>query len=234
MFERIRKEIEKHYNAEAKKIAFFIKRGYYPDWAEEHRNDRDRGIKQHATDATLKAYQSGKITRAKAVEKATARALKENDKRKSANLEKLTEAESAPDIVGYISVNIEWKKSRTWGANPFAECWCGGYYTTGRASGCGYDKRTAATAAAFNSNPAIMKALYTAEEKRLAKRNKTTRRDFIGYGSGYGILPYFEGGVGISSHGRIFENIGFTFHQSAATRTCDAYTITRKTKKARA
>lgn len=188
-------------------------------------------IKQHATEATVKAYQSGKITRAQAIEKATAIALKENEKRKRANLDKLTDAENAPDVLN-IDVQIEWKKSRTWGANPFCECWGGGYYTTGRASGCGYDKRTAATAEAFNSNTAIMKALYTAEEKRLSKRNKPTRREFIGYGSGYGILPAFEGGVGISSHWRIFENIGFIFKTTAETRTCDAYTITGKTKKA--
>ena len=232
MFERLKKEIEKHYTEEARKIATFIKRGYYPDWAEEHRNDRDRGIKQHATEATVRAYQSGKITRAQAVEKATARALKENEKRKRASLDKLTEAENAPDISN-IDIQIEWKKSATWGVNPTAECWAGGFYTTGHASGCGYDKRTAATAEAFNANPAIMKALYTAEERRLSKRNKPTRRDFIGYGSGYGILPYFEGGVGITSHGRIFENIGFTFRTTANTRTADAYTITRKTKQAR-
>ena len=232
MFERLKKEIEKHYTEEAKKIKFFIKNGFNKDWSEEHRNDHDKGIKQHATEATVKAYQSGKITRAQAIDKATARALKENEKRKRANLDKLTEAENAPDIKN-IDIQIEWKKSSTWGANPFCECWGGGYYTTGCASGCGYDKRTAATAAAFNENPAIMKTLYAAEEKRLSKRNKPTRRDFIGYGSGYGILPEFEGGVGITSHGRIFENIGFTFHQSADTRTVDAYTITRKATKAR-
>ena len=231
MFERLKKEIEKHYNEEEKKIKFFVKNGFYKDWSEEHRNDRDRGIKQHATEATVKAYQSGTITRAQAIENATARALKENENRKRANLDKLTEAENAPDVFN-IDVQIEWKNSRTWGANPFCECWGGGYYTTGRASGCGYDKRTAATADAFNSNPAIMKALYTAEEKRLAKRNKPTRREFIGYGSGYGILPAFEGGVGISSHGRIFENIGFIFKTTANTRTVDAYTITCKAKKA--
>lgn len=232
MFERLKKEIEKHHADEARKIAFFIKRGFYPDWAEEHRDDKDRGIKRHATAATLKAYQNGKITRAQAVEKATARALTDNEKKKRASLDKLSEAENAPDI-SQIDLQIEWKKSRTWGANPFAECWGGGYYTTGRASGCGYDKRSAATAEALNDNPAILKALYTAEEKRLTKRNKPTRRNFIGYGSGYGILPAFEGGVGITSHGRIFQNIGFSFKTTADTRTVDAYTITRKTKKAR-
>lgn len=75
MFERLKKEIKKHHADEARKIAFFIKRGFYPDWAEEHRDDKDRGIKRHATAATLKAYQNGKITRAQAVEKATARAV---------------------------------------------------------------------------------------------------------------------------------------------------------------
>lgn len=229
MFERLKKEIEKHCTEEAKNTIFFIKNGYCKSWAEEHRNNKDNGLKQYATSATLKAYQNGKITRAQAIEKAIKRALNENEKRKRASLDKLTEAENAPDI-NKISLQIEWKKSAMWGFNPFCECWAGGQYTTGRASGCGYDKRTASTAEAFNQNISILKLLYIAEEKRLSKQKskRPSRRDFIGYGSGYNILPSFEGGVGISAHKQIFENIGFLFETTADTKTVDAYTITRK------
>ena len=41
-----------------------------------------------------------------------------------------------------------------------------------------------------------------------------------------------KGRLGEKAYG-IFEKIGFTFHRSAETRTVDAYTITRKAKKAR-
>ena len=230
MFERLKKAVNAEYDTRAKEQRYFIENGYTKSNKGENPTKKDEGIFRYATTTTAEAYKGGKITRAEAVKRATAKMERDNEKNRAAAMEKIAEAENAPDLAS-VDVQIEWKKSRTWGANPFCECWGGGYYTTGHASGCGYDKRTAATAAAFNSNPAIMKALYTAEEKRLAKRNKPTRRDFIGYGSGYGILPAFEGGVGITSHGRIFENIGFTFKTTADTRTSDAYTITRKTKK---
>ena len=227
MFERLKKAVENHYTNEAKSVALFVKRGYYPDWAEEHRNDRDRGIKQHATAATLKAYQLGKITRAQAVEKATKRAMQEVEKRYARDLQKIASAENAPDVV-QIDLHVEWKKSKTWGYNPHCDCWAGGMRTTGRASGCGYDKRSAATAEAFNENPSIIKLLYMAEEKRLAKRQKPSRRDSIGYGSGVCVLPSFEGGVGIESIKNIFGNMGFTFRTVADTSVVDAYTIEKK------
>ena len=42
--------------------------------------------------------------------------------------------------------------------------------------------------------PAIMRALYAKEDER---PEGVTRREWLGYGSGYGALPAFEGGVGV-------------------------------------
>ena len=154
---------------------------------------------------------------------------------------KKAEAVAAAQTLIACRISVEWKKSRMWGYNPHAtidactvdadgvtECTT----TTGRASGCGYDKQSAAIAEAFNASPAILKALYNAEEKRLKGREsrKQSRRDFIGYGSGSSARPYFESGCGVSVFYKIFESCGYTFEQVASGKTFDAYKITKKAK----
>ena len=155
---------------------------------------------------------------------------------------KNAEAVAAAPTLTACRISVEWKKSRVWGYNPavtvdawtvdadgVTECTT----TTGRASGCGYDKQSAAIAEAFNASPAILKALYNAEEKRLKGREsrKQSRRDFIGYGSGSSARPYFEGGCGVSVFYKIFENCGYNFDQVASGKTFDAYNITKKAKR---
>lgn len=116
--------------------------------------------------------------------------------------------------INKIVIAIEWKKSRTWGNNPYCEVKV--FYNnnqietfTGSASGCGYDKRSAATAEALDKCELLKALLYKAENKRLKANNGATRRESLGYGSGYGALPYFEGGVGFSSHETILNNLHF-------------------------
>ena len=56
----------------------------------------------------------------------------------------------------YIKIKIEWHRSATRGYNPKAEAWAVpsndvmSHYGTGRASGCGYDKESAAAAGALS------------------------------------------------------------------------------------
>ena len=72
----------------------------------------------------------------------------------------------------------------------------------------------------------LKELLYNYKEKYLFE-NKLTQvnnRDIFGYGSGYGILPYFEGGVGVSSYYKIFNTIGLEFKQVNDT----LYIITKK------
>ena len=131
--------------------------------------------------------------------------------------------------INKIVIAIEWKKSRTWGNNPYCEVKV--FYNnnqietfTGFASGCGYDKRSAATAQAFNKCEALKALLYKAENKRLKNHSEVTRRDFIGYGSGYGSLPYFEGGVGFRCHETILNNLKFkTILYDESSATYDLY-----------
>ena len=131
--------------------------------------------------------------------------------------------------INKIFISIEWKKSRTWGNNPHAEVKV--FYNndnieifTGSASGCGYDKRSAATAQALNKCELLKALLYKAENKRLKNHSEVTRRDFIGYGSGYGAIPHFEGGVGFRSHETILNNLNFkTSLYDESSQTYDIY-----------
>ena len=50
--------------------------------------------------------------------------------------------------------------------------------------------------------------LYQAKEKALADGKPDNNRACIAYGAGYGVLPYFEGGVGMSSFEAVFNACG--------------------------
>ena len=72
------------------------------------------------------------------------------------------------------------------------------------------------------------------EYKVIASKDSTTdfkngiNRAKLGYGSGYGILPHFEGGVGVSSHERILNNIGLTLDHISDTKSTDVYIIRKQ------
>lgn len=120
-----------------------------------------------------------------------------------------------------LTVTIEWKKSRMWGSNPRAYTNYG--FIGESVGGCGYDKLSTAHAQALNSHLPLLKVLWLKEEERLKKLDKSemsgedkekylSRRAYIGYGSGYGILPKFEGGVGVESHRSIIKELGLNFN----------------------
>ncbi len=228
--------IEKRITEEAEKntadTVFYIENGYFPTWAEEYRTDPDRGLKANSTETRWNQYQAGTISREKAVELATKRATKQIEKKTAAKLAKLDRVANAPDLT-FISVSVDWVRSRTWGYNPHVEVRTntGTYY--GTASGCGYDKESAAIATAINASPSIMrvlyehaenecdsilKALYQLKENGLragktdASKTACTgvdNRNICGYGSGHSVLPYFEGGVGASCFWSILKDCGF-------------------------
>ena len=133
--------------------------------------------------------------------------------------------------IGDIKISVEWKKSRMWGANPSAECWYSykdasgnrqsNYVKSESIGGCGYDKLSTAVSQCLNQINEVLKPLYLAKDKNINKDN----RDLLGYGSGYGILPSIEGGVGVSCYPRIFEKIGLKFETVASGKTFDVFTI---------
>lgn len=236
MFENLKKALHEEHEALSADVSFYIENGYMPTWAEEYRKNPDAGLARHSTPAKWNAYESGSITREKAVQLATSRALRDLEKTFVRKLEKLDRIANAPELE-FVTINVEWKRSRTWGYNPTADVVTNEYARyTGTASGCGYDKRSAAVAEALNASPAVLKALYIAAENALASGQAFTRlnvntvtwRDVLGYGSGYSILPYFEGGVGISCFEEIFNSCGFSFREVASGKYFDSYTVSRK------
>lgn len=141
------------------------------------------------------------------------------------NAEEIQAINEAKKVVN-ISIGVEWKRSATWGANPtatvkvsFEDGMC--EYFNGHASGCGYDKESAAIAEALNQCKGVLKMLYIKKNKKAEEQN----RELLGYGSGYGILPRFEGGVGFECHRRIFEGLGFKTDRTASGKSFDAYSI---------
>lgn len=215
-------EIKKAVLEDAKKAAedrrFYIVNGYMPTWAEEHRTELDRGLKEYSTSRRWEQYKAGEISREKAVELATKRSDKAIEKDTAAKLARLDRVAAAPDLT-FLSISVEWVRNSYWGNNPHAEARTNTGVYDGKASGCGYDKESAAIAEALNQCDSVLKALYTLKENGL--RAGLSDRDsgaccgrsngsICGYGAGYGAIPYFEGGVGASCFWSIFKKCGFS------------------------
>ncbi|MBQ1293579.1 MAG: hypothetical protein IIY21_06045 [Clostridiales bacterium] len=72
-----------------------------------------------------------------------------------------------------------------------------------RTTGTGYDKISSASASVFNKSPEFMKLLMDAR----AKKKTLPYGAYLSIGKPW--LPNWEGGVGISSHVRILEAMGY-------------------------
>jgi hypothetical protein len=99
-------------------------------------------------------------------------------------------------------------------------------YISERTTGGGYDKESTATKGALNQINALMQELCIMANEAI-KAGKEYR-DFIGYGSGYNIVPYFEGGVGFSCHQHILEKLGYKFEHAHSTKKTDLYIFTKE------
>jgi len=121
-----------------------------------------------------------------------------------------------------ITINIEWKKSRTWGHNPHCEARI--HFQDGSwerspvytASGCGYDKESTVIANVFNAY--LKYKLYNEDlEKNEHKPyGFYCTKDWKSY----------NGGVGTSCYYRIAEAIGGKFEHVASGKTFDVYKYT--------
>lgn len=149
---------------------------------------------------------------------------------------KINTVASAGELL-QVKITMEWKRSKMWGSNPSAECWYSykdkngnfnsGYVVSGSIGGCGYDKGSTAVANCLNQINEVLKPFYYQKNEALANGEKSNH-ELLGYGSGYGILPSIEGGVGVSCYNSIFNKIGFEFNTVASGKSFDAYTITKK------
>jgi hypothetical protein len=240
MFPKLTERLKEEHAQQIRNSRFYIEYGYCETWAPENQNASDDGIKRYSTARRWAQYQAGEITRTKAVELACKRMERDCEKQLIVKQDKLLQAAAAPDVIS-ISVSVEWKHSRTWGYNPTATvtvCTVNGCERyTGTASGCGYDKLSAAVGAALNQSASVLKMLYQIKETALAamtaddiaaqKKGYTfgseTNRHYIHYGAGYGVLPYFEGGVGIVEHLAILRICGIPCQQQHETRLTNYY-----------
>lgn len=178
----------------------------------------------------LTKRQKEKLTKKEQKEILKNEIIKDYEKRLIKNLKRIDTIKNANQNVETITINVDWVKNPTWGHNPHATIYTNnGETTEGKASGCGYDKESTAIAEALNKNNDILKLLYIAKNKKMTLKN-TNNHDLLGYGSGYGVLPYFEGGVGVSSLLNIFRKLGYNI-QEHHTNKSDFYTITKNKSK---
>lgn len=153
------------------------------------------------------------------------------NKRFDSQISEILSLESKVLKIDSIRVDVNWCKSSTWGANPTAEAWityinASGHreteYLKSRSiSGCGYDKESTAVAEALNQSEVLKANLY-AYANRPMNKNKTLN-EILGYGSGYGILPRFEGGVGSNCYTSIFAKLKLNFRKTASGKMFDQF-----------
>lgn len=169
------------------------------------------------TAEALKACDPSKPLAADISAKMKAKAARIENALMNKSLDKVAAAE-AVELPDGVSISIEWKKSRTWNANPHATVYAAFTVTKGHASGCGYDKESAAIAAAFNDNPEVMAIIYTAVEAGVKPGYSVS--DSVG-------LPFFDGGCGVECFYKVFKNCGYQFKKTADGRTFDGYSISK-------
>lgn len=142
-----------------------------------------------------------------------------NDAARAKMAAKLQSAADAPALA-LLTVDIEWARSRTWGKNPTSTAQAYGGHTMqktrGHASGCGYDKESAAIAEALNASPAVMRILYQHAER--GGEFAYSVHTFAG-------VPSFDGGCGVSCFRPVFEGVGYAWQDVAHGRNYDAYKL---------
>lgn len=146
------------------------------------------------------------------------------------DIEKIVAVSNEVREIKSMTITVTYSKSKTWGFCPIAGMSVA--YTNGnhetfegvRASGCGYDKESAATASVLNQCHSLLKSMYTVKDSNVDQSN----HQCLGYGSGYGVLPAFEGGVGFNCHRSIMEKLGFDYSHTANGKSFDVHSFTRR------
>lgn len=152
-------------------------------------------------------------------EKMVYRFHRENESDRQKYLHKLDRAATAPAIED-MTVCVEWARNRTWGKTPTATATVNNsdhFETRGSASGCGYDKQSAAIANALNANAAVLRVLYTHAENG----GKFAYSVYMFAG-----LPYFDGGCGVSCFRNVFEGCGYEWRDLVHRSMFDSYRLT--------
>ena len=187
--------------------------------------EREEILKRESTPTRWGQYQKKIITYPELVEYTSERIKKKYRKTVQSELEVLKQIEEA-ETPKEIVIHVDWVKNTYWGNNPHATITDGKRRYFGSASGCGYDKRSAAVAQAANQSIRILKILCDKKELELQKGKTGTNNAIIGYGSGYSAIPELKGGVGIESFKKIFENCGYNWNDYSGEKY-DMYIVTK-------
>lgn len=210
----LREKITAHYNNELYKTIAEIKTTTAWDIL---RGWRANYLLTPTTLAAIRELPSGDKLPEKIIEKITNKRKREINREIEKRFARVHEVEEV-EAPAAVSIVVEWHASRMWGKNPRARVAAERVATYGSASGCGYDKESAAIASALNQNPETLKILYDHAE--------------AGGTFPYGVdvwtgLPSFAGGCGVSCFYSIFEACGYTFREVASGEMFDVYEITR-------
>ena len=144
--------------------------------------------------------------------------------REAVKFQKRVEEVKAQARLESLTITIEWKKSRTWGANPHATGEAiteDGYRLVGtaKASGCGYCKRSTVIADLFNQF--LRHKLYDSEVLARIAIKKPYGMSFPKDGQKW--LACFDGGIGEGCYRQISEAIGGTWECVAHTDSVEVY-----------
>lgn len=191
--------------------------------------EREEILKRESTPTRWNQYQKKMTTYPELIEYTSERIKRKYRKVIQSDLELLKQIEEA-EAPNEITIHIDWIKNTYWGNNPHAAITDDKRRYFGTASGCGYDKRSAAIAEALNQSCSILKILCNKKEHELQIGKTGTNGKLIGYGSGYSAIPKFEGGVGIESFRCIFENCGYKWNDYSGEKY-DMYIITEMEEK---
>ena len=189
-------------------------------------NENMNTLNFYTTNLRQEQFKEGKISMDKFKECAKTKMLKETKKQLDKELKELEKIENNHKLFDTLYIQVQCKKTNL-GYQYKAILSDSiekieGKYT----GGWGYDKLSSAISEVLNEYLPLKELLYNYKEKYLFENKllQVNNRDIFGYGSGYGILPYFEGGVGVSSYYKIFNTIGLEFKQIDDT----LYIITKK------
>lgn len=205
MYENLRKAVRAEYE---KRISENSDRILAVDSRNGATTEALRAAAVWATKHTRAQYDNGEISVDSYVTRAEKRMRATLKKDLDGVLEKIRVVETA-EKPEHILLWVDWKESRTWGKNPHVELIVGNKVYRGTATGCGYDKESAAIAEALNAYPGALKILYETKNAALAGDESISNENAIGYGAGYGALPYYEPGVGVNSLVAILEKCGY-------------------------
>ena len=183
-------------------------------------------INFYITDLRKQQLKDGKITLEKVQQIAIKKASKEIEKQTTKKMEKVRNIYATIENMEDINIIVQTKKTNL-GYQHKAILATDTVRIEGKyTGGWGYDKLSTAIAEVLNQYQPLMKLMYDYIENKMWEEGSLTinNHEFLGYGSGYRILPYFESGVGVSSFYKIFDNLVLKLTQV----TDEFYRITKK------